>query len=1039
VNINTGARRELTTNAEGQFAALQLDLGQYRVTVEKSGMRQYSQTATVESNQKTRLNVSMLVGQMTEVLEVAGTAPTLDVATSQVTQSFEAELVVALPNQTRDPVGFATLSPGVAPVTKDNPFLGSGSFNSNGSRGRANNITVDNAVSSDISTTGSSGLGTFSLDAVQEVKLISNNFTAEYGRNSGSQVQIITKSGTNEYHGTAYWFHQNGYFNAPDYFTADDPTTIENERKPTAIIQNLYGFTAGGPLIKNKMFLFGHYEGLKIRGAGATGSATVMTDAQVAGITDPTSQALFAANGSPSSPSGTLSAAAPNATDAHAWSLRWDQNLRASKDTLTVRYGENPQEQVSPGLTFIDTNLPNYGASVTATDRTAFFGYTAALSPTVVNQLRFQFQRSNPNFVPFTTLTPPYTAEVQILEVDFFGVWNGIPQGRTQNVYSYGDNLSWAKGRHSFKFGTDIYRYLAPSVFDANFRGTAVFGSVADFQAGTPLQWTQRVGSSIRHNKSTDLAWFVQDDFRVTQDVTLNLGFRLESSGGVSEENEILSNLNPNLDTPLGGGGTGALGSLQLGGESFQRTWNPAPRVGLAWNPHGGKLVIRGGYGIAYDFIFLNPITNLRFAAPFVPAFTVTDFSGGNSYAALAAGTASAQTDAQAAIGTFLDTQQNFGTISPVDQNLKNPRNQQWNVGIQYELLRNFVLKTSYIGTRNDRLQVSQPLNLVQPSARPAPATSEADEAARLSELRGAFLSETGSAPVGSPLNNRLDPRFNTVNQVQSTGLSNYHALQVDLVKRMSNNFAFDVNYTWAHSIDDVSDVLGVLVNDSAGIQDPTDLRANRGNSQFDIRHRFVASYVYEIPFARHISGPLGRILNGWNLSGALDLNSGFPASILSGARRGVNDVLLVGNSTARANGDPTQFHPVPINVQDPDSPLTPFPDRCDRGVNTSTSSATLCPNISGFPLTQPLLGNAGDSGRNVLRLDSFANWDVAIFKNTKITEGTNIQFRWEVFNVLNHPNFSGFDNTLSSATFGAYTTTASNMRQMQVSLKFTF
>jgi len=1003
-NIATGAQRELSTNNLGQFAALQLDLGEYLVTVEKPGLRQYSARAAVRSGDKTRVAVNLQVGPTTETVEVrADTVPILDVATSQVSQSLDAQTVAALPNQGRDPVQFATLSPGVVPVSKDNPFLGSGSFNSNGSRGRANNITVDNAISSDISTTGSSGTGTFSLDAVQEFKLITNNFSAENGRNSGAQVQIITKGGTNSYHGTAYWFHQNAFFNAPDFFTA-------TPGKATPLIQNLYGFTAGGPVVKNKMFLFGHYEGFKVRGAGSSSTASVLTSEQAAGIIDPTSLALFQANGSPSSADGILFGAAANQQNNYSWSLRWDQMVRGGKDTITVRYGENPQSAVTPGLTFIGTNLPNYGASNTSIDRTAFVGYTTQFSPTVVNQVRVQFQRSTPNFPPFTTLTPPFAPLVQIGPgiVDQFGVSNILPQGRTQNVYSYSDTLSWSQGRHAFKFGGDVFRYLSPSVFDANFRGTVLFADTASFQAGTPLQWTQRFGTSVRRNRSTDMAWFAQDDFRVTQTLTLNLGFRMETSGGVSELNNIISNLDPHNTAPLGGGGTGSLGGLGLGGSAFARTWNPGPRIGFAWNPRGSKMVVRGGYGIAYDFIFLNPITNLRFSAPFVPSITVTTFTGTNTLANFVAGTAQAQTDATAAIGQFLTTQQNFGTISPVDQHLKNPRNQQWSLGTEYGITRDFVLKTSYIGTRNDRLQASIPINLVQASLVPAPATSLDDQTARAAEFVAAFKAETGAAPVGSPLNSRLDPRFNTVTQIQSVAHSNYNALQVELTKRLSHGLGFDANYTFGHSIDDVSDSLGVLVNDSAGIQDPRNLSANRGNSEFDLKHRFVASYLYQLPFAKHFSGPLGRVLDGWALSGVFELHSGFPASILAGSELGINDILLVGNSTVRANGDVTKLHP---------------------GLGPVDKSA----------LSQPLLGNPGDSGRNKLRLDSLKNLDFAVLKDTKITEGTSLQFRWEVYNIANHPNFSGFVNTFTSRFFGTYTSTATNMRQMQGSLKFIF
>ncbi|MBV9182298.1 MAG: TonB-dependent receptor [Acidobacteria bacterium] len=1033
-NLATGAQRELTTNAQGQFAALQLDPGEYQVVISYTSLRSTSEKAVVRSSEKTHLSVNLVVGSANETVEVSSEAtPVLDVSTSQVIgQSLDATLAVALPNQGRDPVGFANLSPGVVPVTKDNPFLGTGGFNSNGSRGRANNITVDNAVASDISTTGESGIGTLSLDGVQEVKVITNNFTAEYGRNSGSQVQIITKSGTNSYHGTVYEYHQNAFFNARDHF--------DTTGKATPLVQNVFGFTAGGPVLKNKMFLFGHYEGTKIRGAGSTATATVLNSAQVATITDPTSLAIFQGAGSPSSPTGQLSSSGANKTDGDSWSLRWDQRLRKGNDTVTVRYAQAPQTQVRPGLTFVGTFLPNYGASVTNTARVAFVSYTSSITTTMVNQARFEYQRSRPNFVAFSTLKPPFVPEVSISGLDVFGESNIIPQGRVQNNYSYSDTFSWARGRNEFKFGTDVFRYLAPSYFDSNLRGTATFASVAAFEAGTPAQWTQNFGSTVRRNRSTDLSWFGQDDLRATQTLTLNLGFRLDSSGGVGELNNLISNIDPNNHCTLGGGGTGPLGCMDVGGQAFARTWNPAPRLGFAWNPQRGKFVVRGGYGLAYDFIFFNPITNLRFSPPFVPSITVTTFTGTNTWANLVAGTAQAQSDAKAAIGQFLSTQKNFGSISAVDQHLKNPRNQQWNLGVEYSLGKDFVLKTSYVGAKNDHLLATLPINLVNPANVPAPATSIADETARRTIFINSFRAQTGNAS-GTVVNNRIDPRFNAVNQVQSTADSIYHSWQTDVIKRLGRGLSFDANYTYAHSIDDASDALNVLVNDNPNLQDSRNIRSNRGNSQFDIRHRVAGSFFYQFP-SHHFSGALEKVLGGWGLSGTTELRTGFPATIYSGPRYGILDQALIGNATGsginvRANGDASHFRPVPINPLST-SAFGPFGDPCHRGVQTGAAGCA-GDNALGFSLTQPLLGNFGSSGRNSLPLDGVQDFDFVAIKDTTITERKALEFRWEVYNIFNHSNFSGFTNILTSRNFGTYTSTATNMRQMQGSLKFIF
>jgi Carboxypeptidase regulatory-like domain len=1013
-NLGNGAERTAVSDVRGEYAALQLELGKYEVKIEKSGFHAVSSTVEIRSGEQTRFDVKLEIGQVTQSVVVeAALGAELDVSTAQISSSFDAKEVQDLPNLGRDPMAYATLTPGVVPVTKDNPFLGTGSYNSNGQRGRGNNITVDNITSTDISTTGSSELGTFSLDAVQEVKLISNNFSAEFGRNSGSQYQIITKSGTNAYHGDAYWFHQNAAFNARDFF---DPFTPEHPNgQVTPFIQNQWGFVAGGPVIKNHLFAFGHYEGIHTRGAGSGSIATVLTPAQEAGITDPTSKSLFAAVGAPTDPSGQLSGTAPNAGNQYSWSLRVDENWRDGKDSITARYGTNPLTSVSPGLTFIGTNLPNYGANVVVTDRQFASGFTHVFNSAVINQFRFAFGRSNPAFQPFTTLPKPFSPVIGFSGgvFDTMGVSNILPQGRVQNTFQYSDSVSYSRGRHSLKFGFDAIRYQANSFFDANFRGTFTFSNLANFQNGVPLSYTQRFGTSVRGNRSTDYFWYAQDDFRATKTLTFNLGVRQELSGGVSEVNNLLANLHTDVTGALGGGGTGALGTILLGGEAYGGNKNWAPRLGFAWNPGSGKLVVRGGYGWAYDYIFGNPITNLRFSAPFVPSITVQNFTGNNTYAQLAAGTAQAQTDAIAAIGHFLPTQQNFGSISPVDPNLQNPRADQWSLGTEYQLPQDVLVKLSYVGTKGNRLLISRQINFVNPANTPAPAVSLADETARLSQFTSAFKKESGQAPVGSPLNDRIDPRFNAVTQVESAGSSIYHALQADVIKRMSHGFQFQAAYTYGHAIDNASDVLNVLVNDSPTISDPRNLALNRGNSQFDVRHRLALTHFWELPFYRNGSGFAAKALGGWAFTGTYSIQSGFKSNIFAGARDGISDILLVGGSNVRANlvGPLSAFHPEPAG-----------------GIPVVNST-----------FAQPLLGNPGSLGRNVVPLANFQEADWALLKNTKVTERFTFQFRWETFNIFNHTNLSGFVNGITSSSFGEYTNTASNSRQMQAGLKVIF
>ena len=1051
-NLGTGVTRTMKTSSAGEVSAQQLEIGPYELTIEKQGFATSKTRVVIRSGEITRLNFSLEVGSITEIVSVeAGAEAFLDTANSQISTSISESDVKALPIINRDPLAFATLAPGISPVSKDNPFLGSGSFNANGQRGRANNITIDNAVASDISTTGGAGLGTFSLDEVQEFKLITDNFNAEFGRNSGAQVQLITKSGTNQYHGSVYEFHQDAAGNARDFF---DPFTTQHPNgMVTPVVNNLWGFAAGGPVVKDHLFVFGHYEGNKVRGAGSTNNATVLTPSQVAGITDPTSKALFQAVGAPTSATEanpTVSNSAANATDTYSWALRVDETWRGGKDVLTSRYGTAPITQVRPGLVFVGTALPNYGANVTNTARTYNLGETHIFTPVVVNQARATFSRTKPIFLPFTTLKPPFAPLIQVSGLAAMGESSIIPQGRTENVFGYSDILSWSRGRHAFKFGGDAFRYQQNSFFDSNFRGTLLFASVAAFQSGTPSSFSENVGNSVRGNRNTDVFTFAQDDFRVTNSLTLNLGVRLESAGGVSEVHNILSNIDPNNTTPLGGGGTGPLGGVDLGGTAFQRNYNWAPRLGVAWNPNHGKLVFRGGYGWAYDFIYQNPITNLRFAAPFIPSIGLSGaaISGANSYANLVAGTSAAQAAAIAAIGTFPSNQVNFGSFSAVEQNLKNPVSKQSSFGVEYQISKDYVIKAGYVGIWSTDLQVTLPINLVPTANRPAPATSFADERARLSQFATSFGRENGTAS-GSLVNNRLDHRFNSVTEVESIGTSNYQGLQLVVIKQQSHGLSLQGSYSYGHSIDDISDALNVLVNDSPTVQDPTNLKGNRASSEFDLRHRFVIDHVYEIPFTNHLEGTARKFLHGWAVSGIFSFQTGFPTTILSGARGALTgDQALLGNvlnlQSVYANGDPRLLNPAPQGS--PAASAIPAP--CLRGAgnqkipdpaNPGKTITVPCNNTSGFFLTQPFLGNLGTSSRNLLRLAHFVDYDAGLLKDTKVTERLNLQFRWEVYNVFNHANFSGFTNTLTSPNFGTYTSTASNQRQMQYSLKLLF
>lgn len=1006
-NVETGEARNLVTASDGSARFALLNIGTYEVTVEAPGFAPKKSRAQVKSGQIQELKFELEVQSTATEIVVSESAVAINTVNSQLQQTTDTKDVQALPvnTSTAGVLAFAAIAPGVVPMTPqdNNGFLGYGNFSSNGGRTRGNNITVDNATATDVSTTGGAGLGTVPLDAVKEVTLITNNFSAEFGRNSSAQYQIITKSGTNEFHGSAAYFFRNAALNTRDYF--------DRTGEATPVRDNRWWVTGGGKIIKDKLFYFGTYEENKIRGAGGTVVATVPTPAQAAGITDPTSRTLFALNGV-SSPTGTVTSQAPNLTDFRAFSGKVNWNI-SDRNILWGRVGVADSNFQNAGLAFLSSNLPNNGAVGDNREINATLSFTRTFSPRLVYNGLASFGRSRPGFLPTGTFGGP---SVQFLDgFSTLGIWNGLPQGRVQNTYQYLNSFNYTTGKHTLKFGYELNRIQANSYFDANVRGTWTFASFADFQRGVPFNFSQRFGNSVRGNRVWNNFAFIQDDWRVSRTLTVNLGFRFEAANGATEVNGILSNLDLRLNQPLGGGGTGPLGAIRPVDRASQNQYNWGPRVGLAWNPGNGKLAVRAGYGIAYDFLFLNPITNLRFAPPFMYQFTTLDFTGPNSLSAIAAGTSQFQRDGFAAIGGFPATVRNFGAISAVDFALKNPQVHQWNLTLEREMWAGLLVRASYVGTKGNFLQRSRPINTINPALL-QPATSTADEQARLAQFR---TLNTGLNTGPTTPTNRIDPRFAAVPLVESSANSNYHSFQFLVAKRYAKNFSFQGAYTWSKSIDDVSDSLGVLQADSAGQQNPFNNRDNRAVSAFDVPHRFVVSHTWDLPwFKDSQNGFLKYALGGWQFAGIFQVQAGVPQLLLSGARLGIADPTLLGGGAS--------LRPDLVGSTD-NLTFGPDPGSGARNPNRVTTSG----------LAQPLIGNFGTLGRNVFRENGLTNFDWTLGKQVPVTERVKLQFQAQIFNVFNNTSFSLLGRSLAAPqNFGYYQGTNTTARNMTLNLR---
>jgi hypothetical protein len=527
----------------------------------------------------------------------------------------------------------------------------------------------------------------------------------------------------------------------------------------------------------------------------------------------------------------------------------------------------------------------------------------------------------------------------------------------------------------------------------------------------------------------------VQDDWKATRDLTINIGMRLEFAGGPTEANGKISNLNLDNHSAFGAAGAGPLGLLETGKPSFHSNYNWGPRFGFAYRVAGSdKTVVRGGYGIAYDFVFLNPITNQRFLPPLIYSGSLTgtgSFTGGNSYANLVAGTADLQKSLNASVGQLNPTFDNFGAISPaIAQNLANPQVQQWSFGVEREVAPSLVLKATYVGTKGTHLSRTRPINLI--AAPPAPATSFADEQARLSQFQTAVAGLSGGPALFS---NRVDPRYNAVNYVESSANSIYHSLQVQGEKRFTRNYWVHVSYSFSHSIDDASDVLGVLVNDSSAQQNPNDNRNNRAASQFDLRHILTVSHTWETPFFRNSKNALLRgALGGWSFAGISTYRSGYPVNIFAGPTLGgLTDpvqYLGTGNNVDRPNvaGPIEGFNPQPAGSAGAPSGTTVV-----NGVAVSNYALKL-------GLSQPLIGNFGTLGRNVLRLNGQTEFDWNLYKNFHFSERVNFQIRSEFYNIFNqHAFLQMASSNITSTQFGQYTSVSENARTIQVGARIIF
>ena len=1020
-NLATNETKTTVTSSVGGYTVPGLIPGSYDVSAIAPGfIRVHYHIEILASRTMTQDLTLALAGADTITVNGAQEV-TANTADSSIATTFDAHESDELPLN-RSVSDLVTLAPGVTPMYSPGGSglvkvggAQTGLISANGGRPENANVEFDFADANDWEF-GGFALGTQpQLDMVEQFNILTSNLSAQYGIKSNGQVQMITKTGGNSWHGEGYEYLQNNYFNATNPVSGD----------ATRIDENNYGFSMGGPAVHDKTFLFGGWQQNKTIGGGFSDLALVPTQAARGSVTDPTvTQLVNTYLPLPTSDVdanvGTISQNFSSPTNNYQFLVRGDQDFSAA-NRLSLRYFQGTGTLVLPFPQF--NTLAGFDADLHYEARNANITDVWTLSPTLVNQVRFAYARSLGLLPPENDLQSP---RFTVLDgsIASFGALPYFTQGRIFNVYQANDIVTWERGRHSINLGFDARYVQDNSVNETNDRGNYFFNSLPDFLAGQPSAYAQAFGPTELGFRERIFSTFVQDDIKVLPTLTVNAGLRWEYQGAVTEAHGFTSLLDPAQPGSIGEAGTGVLGTFRVGNPAIHA--NPAnfgPRVGFAWNPRGKAFTLRGGYGIYYDSFNFTGLSEARTTPPLNYTFSLTNFTGANSFDNLVAGTAPFITNSQAQVGSF-GTLTNFGTITTMNGSLPNPYSQQWDLVTEYQITPQSLVSVAYVGSKATHLQAFIPINPIAPANVPAPATSVADEEARIGEFSAAVANSNG------PGNNRLDPRFDQVNTITAAASSSYNSLQMSFRQAFRYGLSLQASYTYSRSIDNSSSSNPNQESFDPGVQQNVNaLYLERGPSNYDIPHRVVVTGVWNIPLFAEREGAFAKVaLKGWQFSSTNLWQSGIPANIYAGpvtvGATSISDVNIDG-VTAPSGADNTRAN-------------------CAAG-GTSFKLGNAASIAAQTRFTQPLLGNDGTCGRNVYRLNSLVNFNWAFAKDFRLTESGplgsgpwTLQFRTEVYNMFNNPNrtvASYTDLTLTNSRFGLFDT-AGAPRTLTLALK---
>ncbi len=990
-NNATGQLRNATTGADGAYVLAELPAGEYTVTASTTGLSPVAQNVIVSVGLDTNadFDLTKFEKQATELIVIAQ-APVIDETRDTLGEVVERQLVSDLPLNGRDFGKLVALVPGatVEPAGVAAVQDGFGQFTINGNRDRSNNYTLDGTDNNDpffnnsaLNQTGIGGApaSLLPIDAIQEFNLQSQ-FPAEYGRNSGAVINIITKSGTNQFHGSAFEYDRNDLFDARNYFNrvidADG-----NTHPKTGFHNNQFGASIGGPIIRDKTFFFGAYEGQRER-VGSDFSLLVPTGAQIseaegimAGLGTPASPALTSllTRFFPASTSGVAPGVVHDSNDVDSMIAKIDQQF-SDRESLSARYAFASSQQTFPlgglGGFGSGSRLPEFAQTSPARVQVFSASWLSTISVHKLNEVRFGYSRYTTSFNSLDSGFDPSTlglnfgtGKTGLPEIDFNGAFDNlgatafsIPRGRTSQSFQILDNFTIESGRNTIKFGGEFRRAEISSFNDNLERGLFSFSAADPTMLGpctaavpaagcsdngvlTLISYYQgnnfpsiEAGNTQRKTFNNGLAFFAQDDFRATTHLTLNLGLRWEYFGPISEANNILANLGPD-------GALHMVGSGGVNGAYKRDLNNFGPRIGFAWNPIS-KTILRGGYGIYYDYIpqdllIANFTNDAGLVTPPIGPKAVLPLNF-NQSAFANPGTGPVFTPQTPPI---------IPDIFFTPRNMATPYSQSWNLNLQQEMVKNVALQVGYVGSKGTKLV--RLLDANQPNV-----------AGIRPNANYGFMDEF--APISS---------------------SSYNALQATVRVQGSHGFSGFAGYTFSKSLDDASDGIDYNFSTVALPQNSNDLAAERGPSNFDTRQRFTAAFIYQIPT---FHGPK-RLMEGWQFNSIFTAQSGRPVPIVNS-----NDTSGTSFPT------PSNFHQRP-NVVPGVNPIN---------ANWASSPDTIG-YLNGNAFSNPPTGTFGDLGRNAIFGPGYWDLDFALEKNTPLAEHVNLQLRGELFNILNHPNFA--------------------------------